>query len=135
MDTLIRMETSHDYPAVREILASAFPTEAEARLVDMLRANGKAIVSLVAEQEGQIVGHILFSPVSISPLSKPLTGLGLAPVAVAPSYQKRGIGSTLIREGLRLCQCDYVVVLGNPEYYSRFGFRRYWKSPEAHCGQ
>jgi putative acetyltransferase len=123
MDTVIRPETSDDSAAVREIVASSFPTHAEARLVDALRANGKASISLVAEHEGQIVGHILFSPVTTSPPSKP-QGLGLAPVAVASAYRSRGIGSALIREGLRLCRCDFVVVLGSPEYYSRFGFQK-----------
>jgi putative acetyltransferase len=106
-------------------LFSAFPTDAESKLVDLLRANGKAIVSLVAVEEAQVVGHILFSPVSTSPLSES-KGIGLAPVGVQPYVQSQGIGSQLIREGFRRCKefgYDYCVVLGDPEYYSRFDLK------------
>jgi putative acetyltransferase len=92
----------------------------------VLRANGKAIISLVAEYDDQVLGHILFSPVSTSPSSE-TKGIGLAPVAVRQSAQSQGIGSQLIREGLRLSQelaYDYCVVLGAPQYYSRFGFEK-----------
>ncbi len=123
METIVRQETPDDYNAVRKVVTSAFKTDLEARLVDALRVNGRAALSLVAEQESEIVGHILFSPVTTSPPAKP-KGLGLDPVAVAPLHQNRGVGSALIREGLRLCPCDYVVVLGNPGYYGRFGFQK-----------
>ena len=124
METHIRNETSSDIAQVGEIVRLAFPTDAESRLVDALRANGKAIISLVATQQDKILGHILFSPVTTTPPSD-ARGLGLAPVAVQPNAQGKGIGSQLIREGLRLCQqlgYDYCVVLGNPNYYQRFGF-------------
>ena len=95
--------------------------------MDALRAAGHATVSLVAETDGQIVGHILFSPVSVVGAASGKTGLGLAPVAVLPGHQCRGIGSDLIRQGLAFCRDEgygFVVVLGHPEYYPRFGFRR-----------
>ncbi|MEW6400901.1 MAG: N-acetyltransferase, partial [Chloroflexota bacterium] len=91
MNITIRPETPEDYEAVRKIVTSSFPSEAEARLIDMLRANGRAIVSLVAEQQGLVIGHILFSPVNTSPASRP-NGLGLAPVAVTAEYRSRGVG-------------------------------------------
>ncbi len=132
MEIKIRDEETKDIEQVREAVRAAFPTAAESILVDALRANGKAIVSLVAGRDGQVLGHILFSPVSITlpggaaPPSE-AKGIGLAPVAVRPDVQSQGIGSRLIREGLRRCKelgYDYCVVLGNPGYYQRFGFER-----------
>lgn len=126
MEFMIRDEEEKDYLQVRGIVRTAFPTEAESRLVDTLRENGKAIISLVAIKENEVLGHILFSPVSTTPPSD-ARGIGLAPVAVKPEYQSQGIGSQLIRKGLRRChdlQFDYVVVLGAPEYYGRFGFQK-----------
>ncbi len=132
MEIEIRKEEAKDIEQVHEILRAAFPGEAESKLVAALRANGKAIIALVATNNERVLGHILFSPVSITPpggttpLSK-TKGIGLAPVAVHPEAQSQGIGSKLIREGLRLCKelgYDYCVVLGNPEYYQRFGFER-----------
>jgi putative acetyltransferase len=123
---IIRHETPNDYEAVREILKSSFETDAESRLVDALRTNGKAIFSLVAEQAQTVVGHIMFSPVSTTPPSEP-KGLGLAPVAVAPTHRRQGIASMLIREGLRMCNeyhYDYVILLGDPKFYQRFGFQK-----------
>ncbi len=124
MEVELRNEEMQDTEQVRKILCAAFPSELESKLVDMLRANGKAIISLVATHEGQVLGHILFSPVTTSPPSE-AKGIGLAPVAVRPDVQSQGIGSQLIREGLRRCKelgYDYCVVLGNPNYYPRFGF-------------
>lgn len=126
MEFTIRTEEEKDHWQVREIVRAAFPTEAESKLVDVLRANGKAIISLVAVKDNDVLGHILFSPVSTTPPSN-LKGVGLAPVVVKPAVQSQGIGSKLIREGLRLCeelQYDYAVVLGSPEYYGRFGFKK-----------
>ncbi len=126
MKIKIRNEEAKDIEQVREILCAAFPTDVESRLVEALRANGKAIISLVAVRGEQVLGHILFSPVSTSPPSA-AKGIGLAPVAVHPNVQSQGIGSQLINEGLRLCQelgYDYCVVLGNPKYYQRFGFEK-----------
>lgn len=126
MEITIRNEETNDIEQVREIVRTAFPTDAESKLVDALRANGKAIISLVAVNGAEVFGHILFSPVSTTPPSE-AKGIGLAPVAVRPNVQSQGIGSGLIREGLRLCkelEYDYCVVLGDPNYYSRFGFEK-----------
>lgn len=124
MEIDIRHEEAKDIAQVREVLCAAFPTDVESKLVDVLRTNGKALISLVAVQDEQVLGHIMFSPVSTSPPSE-AKGIGLAPVAVRPDAQSQGIGSRLIREGLRFCKelgYDYCVVLGNPKYYQRFGF-------------
>lgn len=122
----IRKEEEKDYSQVREVLRAAFPSPAESQLVDALRENDKAVLSLVAVHGEEILGHILFSPVSTDPPTSE-KGLGLAPVAVKPNVQAKGIGTQLILEGLRLCRelnYDYVVVLGDPGYYSRFGFEQ-----------
>ena len=124
MEVKILNEKNEDIEQVREILRAAFPTDAESKLVDMLRVNGKAIISLAAVDGDQVLGYILFSPVSTT-LPSEAKGIGLAPVAVRRDVQTQGIGSQLIREGLRRCKglgYDYCVVLGNPEYYQRFGF-------------
>jgi putative acetyltransferase len=126
MEIQIRNEEIKDIEQVRQVVATAFPTDVESRLVDALRAHGKAIISLVAVHDDQVVGHILFSPVSTTPLTH-AKGIGLAPVSVHPRAQSQGIGTRLVQEGLRLCKelgYDYCVVLGDPKYYSRFGFKR-----------
>lgn len=126
MDIQIRSEEPQDIEQIRAILCAAFPSDVESRLVEALRTNGKAIISLVAVREEQVLGYILFSPVTTAPPSKS-KGIGLAPVAVQPKAQLQGIGSQLIREGLRLCKVlgyDYCVVLGDPNYYQRFGFEK-----------
>ena len=123
---LIRLEHLDDIDGLRRVHETAFPTPAEARLVDLLREHGKATISLVGEMDGTIVGHILFSPVTIESAPE-VQGLGLGPVAVLPAHQRCGIGSRLIREGLDACRrlgCPFVVVLGAPAYYQRFGFTR-----------
>lgn len=120
---VIRPEIPADIPQIHAVVAAAFETDAEARLVDALRASGNATISLVAEQEGAIVGHILFSPVTVDGTAVPV--LGLAPVSVVPAHQRQGIGGALIREGLtRAAARGYTaaVLLGHPEYYPRFGF-------------
>jgi putative acetyltransferase len=123
--TIIRAETRDDYSAVRSILEAAFGQANEADLVDALRKVASPQISLVAVQGDQIVGHIFFSPVSVESAGDIFTALGLAPMAVLPEYQKRGIGSRLIREGLMECRRighNIVFVVGHPEYYLRFGF-------------
>jgi len=123
----IRKETAEDAAATRHVLEQAFPGPDEADLVEMLRDANKAPISLVATCDGQVVGHILFSPVTIEFAPATLTGVGLAPVAVLPEFQKRGVGSNLIRKGLEECRkagYDIVVVLGEAGFYARFGFSR-----------
>ena len=120
---LVRDETLSDTAAVREIVTAAFGQPGEAGLVDSIRANGRAVISLVAEENGVVVGHILFSPVTLEEGAARV--LGLAPLSVAPEHQRRGIGGELMRAGLeRARELDYnaVVLLGHPEYYPRFGF-------------
>jgi len=109
---------------VHAVNVSAFETPSEADLVDALRQQAQPVVSLVAEENGEVVGHIMFSPVSLSDHPN-LKVMGLAPMAVLPVHQRTGIGSALVRAGLEQCrQLDFVavVVLGHPEYYPRFGF-------------
>ncbi len=117
-------ETPADFQAVRRINEAAFDTRAEAELVEVLRERAKPLISLVAEDEGAIAGHILFTPVTIADCDARL--FGLAPMAVDPTRQRAGIGSVLVREGLSRCEqlgAAGVVVLGHPGYYPRFGFR------------
>jgi putative acetyltransferase len=122
---IVRAETPEDVAAVRRVNELAFGRAEEAALVDALRAAACPHISLVAEAEGQVVGHIFFSPVTLETEDRAPAMLGLAPMAVLPEYQNQGIGSHLVREGLNECRrtgCDAVVVLGHPEYYPRFGF-------------
>lgn len=122
----IRPEQPADIPAVRVVHEAAFPTAAEANLVQKLREGGKAAVALVAEDEGRIVGHILFSRVTFDPPVEVLA-LGLAPMAVLPGHEKHGVGRRLVQNGLAECHAQgacMVVVLGDPGYYGRFGFER-----------
>jgi putative acetyltransferase len=122
---LIRAETAEDFASVRGVDELAFGRQNEADLVDALRENASSCISLVAVVDEQVVGHIFFSPVSIESESNVVTAMGLAPMAVLPSHQNQGIGSQLVREGLRECQLigeNIVVVLGHPNYYPRFGF-------------
>jgi putative acetyltransferase len=120
----IRAEEQRDWAAVHAVHVSAFETPAEADLVDALRDQAQPLVSLIAEDNGAIVGHIMFSPVSLSGHSA-LRIMGLAPMAVAPEHQRKGIGSALVCAGLEQCKqlgFGAVVVLGHPAYYPRFGF-------------
>jgi putative acetyltransferase len=122
---IVRPEKSEDIPAIRIVIERAFGRPAEADLVDALRRNGKAAISLVAEDDGRIVGHILFSAVTIQSIETGLTGIGLAPLAVIPDRQNQRIGSMLTEHGLKRCREEdypFVVVLGHPNYYPRFGF-------------
>lgn len=121
----IREETGTDRDSVRAINLAAFDTAAEADLVDALRERATPVVSLVAEHHGDLVGHILFTPVEIGGHDR-LRPMGLAPMAVLPEYQNRGIGSELVRHGIGWCRglgIDALVVLGHAEFYPRFGFR------------
>jgi len=121
----VREERPGDEPAIRRVNLAAFGTDAEADLVDRLRAGGRLGLSLVAELDGSIVGHIAFSAVTLEPERPGLRGTGLGPMAVIPDRQGRGIGSLLVREGIARCRLDgldFAVVLGHAHYYPRFGF-------------
>jgi putative acetyltransferase len=121
---LIRNELPSDKAAVHALNSLAFERPAEADLVVALHQAGRAVIALVAEHDGAVVGHILFSPVSLEGRSD-RRGLGLAPMAVHPEHQRRGIGGRLIEAGLaeaRGAGFDFAVVLGHAAYYPRFGF-------------
>jgi putative acetyltransferase len=122
----IRVEQSEDRAAVRRINEAAFCRSEEAEIIDTLRDSCSNLLSLVASADAVPVGHILFSPVTIDGSEKYPEGMGLAPMAVLPNYQNRGIGSQLVRAGLervRSASIPFVVVLGHPAYYPRFGFQ------------
>lgn len=122
---IVRLEQAGDRDAIRAVNVAAFETAAEANLVDALRDQARPVVSLVAEEDGKIVGHIMFSPVSL--IGHPERKImGLAPMAVAPEHQRKGIGSALVRAGLERCRSlgfGAVVVLGHPSLYPRFLFQ------------
>ncbi|MGL5872373.1 MAG: GNAT family N-acetyltransferase [Xenococcaceae cyanobacterium] len=122
----IRVEKLEDIEAIYQVHVAAFGRTKEADLVDILRKVVEPVLSFVAVKSGQIVGHIFFSPVSIEIHSSSVCQiLGLAPLAILPQFQRQGIGSVLIRYALKECSrlgFQGVVVLGNPEYYHRFGF-------------
>ena len=110
---------------VRSINEAAFGRPDEADLIDGLRTDGAVLLSLVAELEQRIVGHILFSRMWIDTSNGPVAAAALAPMAVLPDHQRRGIGGQLIRHGLGLLRARgerVVIVLGHPGYYPRFGF-------------
>ena len=120
---LIRAECPEDESDIFAVHAAAFPTPLEARLVDALRAAGSVAVSLIAEVEGHVAGHIAFSPVTVEGAAG---GLGLGPLGVRPEFQRQGVGLALAREGLAAAKASgagFVVVLGDPAFYGRAGFR------------
>jgi len=123
--TTIRPERPEDFSQIRHVNEMAFGQPAEADLVEKLRQACGDALSLVAE-DGAIVGHILFTPVVVEDeTGKQCIGMGLAPMAVRPDRQRQGIGSQLVRRGLDILRergRPFVVVVGHPEYYPRFGF-------------
>ena len=123
---LIRTEQVMDVPMVNAINRAAFDSATEADLVDVLRSGAADVISLVAEEDGEIVGHIMFSPVQIIGAAANVRAMALAPMAVIPERQRAGIGSALVRAGLKECQrlrIDAVFVVGHPTFYPRFGFK------------
>jgi putative acetyltransferase len=121
----IRVEKPEDIPAIHHINTAAFGRPNEADLVDALRRHNALTISLIAVQDGHIVGYIAFSLVTITSSTATIEALGLAPMAVLPAYQRQGIGSQLVEAGLTACHhtpYSLVVVLGHPHYYPRFGF-------------
>jgi putative acetyltransferase len=120
----VRPEAARDAADIRSVVEEAFGQAAEADLVDRLRSDGDLVMSLVAVSEG-IIGYAAFSPVAIDGSSA--AAVALAPVAVRPPWQRRGVGTALIRDGLRRLAANGValaVVVGDPDYYGRFGFSR-----------
>jgi len=121
----VRPETIEDIPWVRILNECAFGQAVEADIIDKLRQACPEALSFVAEDEGRVVGHILLTPAAIESDMKVVQGMALAPMAVLPGRQREGIGSRLVRHGLKVLQdrsCPFVIVLGHPEYYPRFGF-------------
>lgn len=126
----IRQEIDGDQDAVGRVTIDAFANcelghQGEAELIKSLRMNCAECLSLVAVCHAEVIGHILFSPATIETHYGTLKGMGLGPLSVAPSQQRCGVGSLLVRSGLEFLKqrdCPFVIVLGHPEYYSRFGF-------------
>jgi putative acetyltransferase len=119
----IREESGNDLAAIRDVNKRAFDQDQEANIVDALRLNGAALLSLVATIHGQVVGHIMYSPATVGDV----TGAALGPMAVLPQYQRQGIGSKLVEAGnqrLTDAETPFIIVLGHADYYPRFGFKR-----------
>ena len=117
----IREESPDDIAAIREVNRLAFGQGLEGQVVDALRANGGVVLSLVAVSDGKIVGHILYSPAVVGAFR----GAALGPMAVLPDYQRQGLGSQLVTTGNRRigeAGHPFVIVLGHPQFYPRFGF-------------
>lgn len=125
-DLLIRAERAGDEAAIADLNDAAFGGTDESRLVASLRQSGHATISLVAATHQDVVGHILFSPVTVDTSGPAIAALGLGPMAVRPDCQRLGIGSSLVKAGIDECAtrgCEIVVVLGHSHFYPRFGFR------------
>jgi len=122
---IIRPEIPEDEAAIIHVNEEAFGQKEEGELVEKLRKRGVLTTSLVAIQDGEIVGHIAFSPVAVESEGSSFEAIALAPMAVLPMYQRKGIGSQMVRIGIEECRRlghEIVVVLGHPDYYPRFGF-------------
>ncbi|MGH8694782.1 MAG: GNAT family N-acetyltransferase [Burkholderiales bacterium] len=123
--SLIRKERPEDAEAVGAILVTAFGREAEARLVERLRASGRIVCAMIAEEKGRVLGHVVFSRIAVESADSVIPVLALAPLAVLPAFQRLGIGSALVSAGLERCRLERharVLALGDPGYYGRFGF-------------
>ena len=122
---VIRKEEPRDIKAIRRVNEQAFGQGNEANIIEQLRNRDVLTISLVAEQDNEIVGHIAFSPVTIEAQGSNSEAIALAPMAVVPAWQRKGIGSQLVWAGLEECRRlahEVVVLVGHPEYYPRFGF-------------
>ena len=122
---MIRPARPDDRRDIHAIIRAAFETAAEADLVDVLRDGGHALVELVAESDAGLVGHILFTALALKGDQDVLAGAALAPIAVRPDHQRRGVGGRLIAAGVDACRAlelAAIVVLGHPAYYPRHGF-------------
>jgi len=125
MTSRVRLEDASDIDATYAVVRSAFDSKVEAELVNALRRAAEPYLSLVAEVEGSVVGHVFFSPVTVEPQDLAPPACQLAPLAVLPEFQGRGIGGELIHVGLSRCAqigWSAVFLVGSPLYYSRFGF-------------
>lgn len=134
MSLAVRPAMPADGAAIRALLLAAFPTPAEALLVGEIERDGDDIVSLVAEAEGEIVGHLMLSRMAVVADGEPLRALGLAPLAVLPGHQGSGIGTLLVEGGIAIARATgetLIFVLGEPDYYRRFGFRAESAAPFA----
>lgn len=125
--TQIRLETPADHLEVEALNDAAFGGPDESHLIEQLRADGLVTASLVADEYGEIVGHILFSDLEVADIehTRTIRACALAPLAVAPTHQRLGIGSELVRQGIELCEqlgVELIVVVGHAEFYPRFGF-------------
>ncbi|MFC1937638.1 GNAT family N-acetyltransferase [Chloroflexota bacterium] len=121
----IRPETAGDVDSIRHVNEQAFGQTDEATIVDKLRDRNVLTVSLIAAKDNEVVGHIAFSPVLVESQCSSFEAVALAPMAILPPYQRKGIGSQLVRAGLEECRRlghDIVVLIGHPGYYPRFGF-------------
>ena len=121
----IHLETPKDVDSIRNVNEQAFGQAAEATIVDKLRNRNALTLSLVATKDNEVVGHIAFTKVTIESEDSSFEAIALAPMAVLPAYQRKGIGSQLVNAGLEECRRlgqEIVVVLGHPDYYPRFGF-------------
>ncbi|WP_199192984.1 GNAT family N-acetyltransferase [Allosphingosinicella deserti] len=130
----IRPAEPRDAAAIRAVHLLAFPTPAEAALVDRLERDGDATVSLVADQEGEVIAHLLLSRMRVEGDGRTHRAAGLGPIGVLPPLQRSGLGSNLIRGALAIAEAtreELVFVLGEPEYYGRFGFSAETASPFA----
>jgi putative acetyltransferase len=121
----LRMEQPADAPQIRDLLEASFPDHGEALLVDRLRSDGDLLLSLVAEDGGVVVGYIAFARVVVEGGEAAFSAVALAPLAVYPDYQNQGVAAHLVREGhacLAFLGETLSIVLGEPQYYGRFGY-------------
>ena len=122
---VIRPETPEDADSIRHVNEQAFGQEDESKLIEKLRNHGALIISLVAVQDNEIIGHIAFSPVTVEAERSSFDAIALAPMAVLPAHQRQGVGSQMVRAGLEECRRlghEIIVLVGHPDYYPRFDF-------------